>query len=72
MTSFLRSLRSRGLSGVRLVISDSHEGLKGAIAAVMLGVAWQRRRVHYAEHRIMPSRVRHPLLHKGHGLLKSA
>ncbi len=42
-TSFLRSLRARGLSGVRLVISDAHEGLKGAIAAVMLGTAcWPR------------------------------
>ncbi len=46
-TSFLRSLRARGLSGVRLVISDAHEGLKGAIAAVMLGTAWQRCRVHF-------------------------
>jgi putative transposase len=46
-TAFLRSLRSRGLSGVRLVISDAHEGLKGAIAAVLLGAAWQRCRVHF-------------------------
>ncbi len=33
--------------GVRLVISDAHEGLKGAIAAVLLGAAWQRCRVHF-------------------------
>jgi transposase-like protein len=46
-TAFLRSLRARGLSGVRLVISDAHEGLKGAIAAVLLGSAWQRCRVHF-------------------------
>jgi putative transposase len=46
-TAFLRSLRSRGLSGVRLVISDAHEGLKSAIAAVLLGAAWQRCRVHF-------------------------
>jgi transposase-like protein len=46
-TAFLRSLRSRGLSGVRLVISDAHEGLKGAISAVLLGSAWQRCRVHF-------------------------
>ena len=46
-TAFLRSLRSRGLGGVRLVISDAHEGLKGAIAAVLLGSAWQRCRVHF-------------------------
>ena len=41
-TAFLRSLRARGLGGVRLVISDAHEGLKGAIAAVMIGAGWQR------------------------------
>jgi transposase-like protein len=46
-TAFLRSLRARGLSGVRLVISDAHEGLKGAIASVLLGSAWQRCRVHF-------------------------
>jgi transposase-like protein len=46
-TAFLRSLRARGLGGVRLVISDAHEGLKGAIAAVLLGAAWQRCRVHF-------------------------
>jgi transposase-like protein len=46
-TAFLRSLRSRGLSGVRLVTSDAHEGLKGAIAAILLGSAWQRCRVHF-------------------------
>jgi putative transposase len=46
-TMFLRLLRARGLDGVRLVISDAPEGLKGAIAAVMLGAAWQRCRVHF-------------------------
>jgi putative transposase len=46
-TAFLRSLRARGLSGVRLVISDAHEGLKAAIGAVFLGAAWQRCRVHF-------------------------
>ncbi len=44
---FLRSLRSRGLSGVRLVISDHHLGLKAAIASVLIGSAWQRCRVHF-------------------------
>ncbi len=43
---FLRSLRTRGLAGVRLVISDHHLGLKKAIATVMIGAAWQRCRVH--------------------------
>ncbi|MDQ4068097.1 MAG: IS256 family transposase [Actinomycetota bacterium] len=42
----LRSLRSRGLCGVRLVTSDHHLGLKEAIAEVMIGAAWQRCRVH--------------------------
>lgn len=46
-TAFLRTLRARGLGGVRLVISDAHEGLKAAIAAVLLGSAWQRCRVHF-------------------------
>ena len=45
-TAFLRSLRARGLAGVQLVISDSHAGLKAAIASVLLGAAWQRCRVH--------------------------
>jgi putative transposase len=46
-TAFLRSLKARGLSGVQLVISDAHEGLKGAIAGILLGAAWQRCRVHF-------------------------
>lgn len=46
-SEFLRSLRERGLRGVRLVISDHHLGLKKAIAAVILGAAWQRCRVHF-------------------------
>ncbi len=44
---FLRSLRVRGLHGVRLVISDHHLGLKNAIATVMVGSSWQRCRVHF-------------------------
>src|SRR3954467_13065484 len=43
---FLRSLRRRGLDGVRLCVSDSHEGLKAAIARV-LGCPWQRCTVHF-------------------------
>ena len=45
--SFLRSLVARGLSGVRLVTSDAHRGLKGAIQAVLQGASWQRCRVHF-------------------------
>src|SRR5215203_4751553 len=46
-TAFLRSLKARGLSGVQLVISDAHTGLKAANGAVLLGAAWQRCRVHF-------------------------
>jgi len=45
-TEFLRSLMRRGLRGVRLVISDAHEGLKAA-AAKVLKATWQRCRVHF-------------------------
>jgi transposase-like protein len=45
-TAFLRGLVARGLSGVALVVSDAHEGLKNAIAAVLTGAAWQRCRTH--------------------------
>jgi putative transposase len=45
--SFLRSLVARGLSGVRLVTSDAHRGLKGAVEAVLTGASWQRCRVHF-------------------------
>ena len=44
-TTFLRELVRRGLKGVKLVISDAHEGLKAAIQRV-LGATWQRCRVH--------------------------
>jgi putative transposase len=45
-TAFLRSLTRRGLRGVKLVISDAHEGLKAAVAKV-LKASWQRCRVHF-------------------------
>jgi transposase-like protein len=45
--AFLRSLVARGLSGVKLVTSDSHQGLKSAIAAVLQGASWQRCRTHF-------------------------
>ena len=45
--SFLRTLVARGLCGVRLVTSDAHRGLKGAIEEVLVGAAWQRCRVHF-------------------------
>jgi putative transposase len=43
---FLRSLRARGLTGVRLCVSDCHEGLRAAIGQV-LGCPWQRCTVHF-------------------------
>jgi putative transposase len=46
--AFLRGLAARGLSGVQLVTSDCHHGLRDAIAAVLPGAAWQRCRAHYS------------------------
>lgn len=56
-TDFLRSLTRRGLRGVKLVISDAHEGLKAA-AAKVLGCTWQRCKVHF---------LRNVLAHAGKG-----
>jgi transposase-like protein len=46
-TAFLRSLVARGLSGVELVISDAHGGIKTAIATVLSDTTWQRCRTHF-------------------------
>jgi putative transposase len=46
-TDFLRGLVARGLSGVKLVTSDAHSGLKAAIAAELPGCSWQRCRTHF-------------------------
>lgn len=46
-TQFLRSLVARGLTGVELVISDAHQGLKTALTKVLHDVSWQRCRVHF-------------------------
>ena len=46
--SFFADLVARGLTGVRLVTSDAHQGLVEAIAATLPGAAWQRCRTHYA------------------------
>ena len=45
-TEFLRKLTRRGLRGVKLVISDAHEGIKAAVSQV-LSATWQRGRVHF-------------------------
>ena len=46
-TSLLRGLVDRGLRGVRLVVSDDHEGIKAAVAGELPGVGWQRCVVHF-------------------------
>ena len=55
-TAFLRKLARRGLRGVKLVVSDAHEGIKAAVAKV-LTATWQRCRVHF---------MRNALAHAGH------
>ena len=66
-TSFLRSLRERGLkvpspedpTGVVLVTSDAHAGIRAAVRAILPGAAWQRCRVHFARNitsRLGPAR----------------
>ena len=46
--SFFNALVARGLSGVELVVSDAHKGLKSAIAKTFIGASWQRCRTHFA------------------------
>jgi putative transposase len=45
-TEFLRKLTRRGLRGVKLVVSDAHEGIKAAVTKVLCAT-WQRCRVHF-------------------------
>ncbi|MGH2842380.1 MAG: IS256 family transposase [Solirubrobacteraceae bacterium] len=52
---FLRGLKRRGLSGVRLAVTDQHEGLKAAVARV-LGCPWQRCTVHFTRDMVMHCR----------------
>lgn len=46
-TAFFRSLKARGLGGVKLVVSDAHAGLIAAIRVAFQGASWQRCRVHF-------------------------
>jgi transposase-like protein len=46
--AFFRDLTARGLTGVKLVTSDAHQGLVAAIGATLPGASWQRCRTHYA------------------------
>ncbi len=64
---FLRSLVGRGLSGVQLVVSDAHEGLKAAIAQVLAGASWQRCRVHFTLAPAASAGVRNLLCHVPRG-----
>ena len=54
---FLVSLKERGLTGVQLVVSDAHEGLRRAIEETFPQALWQRCYVHYADLMIMPTRA---------------
>lgn len=65
-TGFLRSLKARGLDGVKLVISDAHTGLNKAINTAFQGASWQRFRVHYADVRIMPKLLALPIFRMGY------
>jgi transposase-like protein len=62
-TGFLRSLVKRGLRGVRLVISDAHEGLTKALQSVLAGASWQRCRVHFMRNLLatVPHAAREPI-----------
>ena len=64
--AFIRSLVARGLSGVRLVISDAHPGLVRAVHEQLLGAAWQRCRVHFTRNAGGP-RASLGSGHGGHG-----
>src|SRR2546421_459098 len=54
-SAFLRGLVARGLTGVSLVISDAHTGLKDAVASVLPGASWQRCRTHFMRNPAHPS-----------------
>ena len=64
-TAFLRKLARRGLRGVKLVISDAHEGIKAAVSKV-LSATWQRCRVHFMRN-VLAHAGRSGRLHR-HGL----
>jgi transposase-like protein len=62
-TAFLRSLVKRGLRGVKLVISDAHEGLRKAPSTAVSGASWQRCRVHFMRNLLatIPHSAREPV-----------
>jgi len=60
-SEFIASLKERGLTGVRLVVSDAHVGLTKAIRRQLQGCVWQRCRVHFARNLLQ----RVPKAHQG-------
>jgi putative transposase len=58
-TEFLHKLTRRGLRGVKLVVSDAHEGIKAAVSKVLCAT-WQRCRVHFARNVLAPRRQERP------------
>jgi len=54
-TAFLRKLSRRGLRGVKLVVSDAHEGIKAAVSRIFTAT-WQRCRVHFMRKVSIPTR----------------
>ncbi|MCS5706444.1 IS256 family transposase [Synechococcus sp. FGCU-3] len=60
-SEFIGSLKERGLTGVKLVISDAHKGLTNAIRRMLQGSSWQRCRVHFARNLLQ----RVPKAHQG-------
>ncbi len=68
--ALLRSLTARGFSGVQLVTSDVHQGLKDAIATVFAGASWQRCRTHFMTNLLskVPRRAQPWVVTIDHGL----
>ncbi len=60
---FLRGLVARGLTGVQLVVSDAHPGLKAAVEQVFPGASWQRCRTHFMRNLLtrVPKRAQEPV-----------
>jgi putative transposase len=80
-SDFLRNLKGRGLTGIKLVVSDAHEGLKAAITRV-LGGTWQRCRVHWtrnalayvpkAQHTMVAAALRQAFQQSDHAAARAA
>lgn len=79
--TFLKDLKRRGLKGVKLVVSDAHEGLKAAIQRV-IGATWQRCRVHFmrnalahvpkGQHTMVAAAIRQAFLQPDHASARQA